>query len=240
MSDETGKPSFFRRKSTYLVGIPVIVLLALVGGPFVYINFIRDDAPPPLSLDDATSSTARGSASTAPATLDGTWTVTDGTTVGYRVQEVLFGQSATAAGRTSDVTGQLTLTGTTVPAATFTVDMTTVKSDQSNRDNQFQGRIMDTARFPTATFTLSEPIVLDALPKDRREVTARATGDLTLHGTEKSVTFPLKAVRNGGTITVNGTIPINFPDWGIPNPSGGPASVGDDGELEFLVAFTKQ
>jgi len=236
---EAPKRPFFRRKSTYLIGIPVILVLLFVGGPFVYINFIEGDAPPPLRLSDATSSTRKG-ATTEPATLDGTWNVAPGTEVGYRVKEILFGQSNEAAGRTSDVTGSLTLAGPTVSAASFTADMKTVKSNEGVRDDQFRSRIMNTSQFPTATFTLTKPIRLAAIPADGKEITADATGDLMLHGTTKSVTFPVKALRQGSTISVNGSIPINFPDWGIPNPSGGPASVGDNGEMEFLIVFAKQ
>ena len=44
--------------------------------------------------------------------------------VGYRVPEVLFGQSTEAAGRTTRVTGTMTIDGTTVEDATFTADLT--------------------------------------------------------------------------------------------------------------------
>lgn len=33
------------------------------------------------------------------------------------------------------------------------------------------------------------------------------------------------------------TIPITFADYGIDNPSAGPAQVGDEGELEFLLVL---
>jgi len=36
--------------------------------------------------------------------VSGAWTVTTGSQAGYRVQEILFGQSHTAVGRTSKVT----------------------------------------------------------------------------------------------------------------------------------------
>jgi hypothetical protein len=43
------------------------------------------------------------------------------------------------------------------------------------------------------------------------------------------VTFDVKALRNGATVQVNGSIPVVFADWGIPSPSFGPAEVGDHG-----------
>ena len=47
----------------------------------------------------------------------------------------------------------MTLDGAIVTDASFTVDMTTVTSDESRRDAQFDGRIMETSVYPTATFT---------------------------------------------------------------------------------------
>ena len=120
----------------------------------------------------------------------------------------------------------------------FSVDLTQVKSDQSERDNQFQGRIMDTSSFPTATFALTKPIALGTLPASGATITATATGNLTMHGTTKSVTFAVQARRNGSTMQVAGSIPITFADWGIDNPSGGPATTGSTGTLSLLLDLT--
>ena len=126
-----------------------------------------------------------------------------------------------------------------VSAVDLTVDMASVSSDRSQRDGQFRGRIMDVSTYPTATFKLSSPIKLPSVPSDNTVVNVNATGELTLHGTTKTVTVAIKAQRSGASVNVNGSIPIHFPDYNIDNPSGGPASVGDDGELEFLVVFAK-
>ena len=230
----------FRRKSTYLIGVPVLLVLAFVGGPFVYIHFVEGPAPKRLSFATATpSSTSVTGPSTATSGVDGTWNLVSDSTVGYRVPEVLFGQSTTAVGRTHSVTGSITITGTTVPSATFTADMTTVSSDRSGRDNQFQHRVMDTSTYPTATFTLTKPIALPGIPANLVQINTSAVGDLTLHGTKRSVTFTLTTRRNGGNVEVNGTIPIKFADYNIPNPSFGPARTEDHGELEFLLVFSR-
>ena len=44
--------------------------------------------------------------------------------------------------------------------ASFSVPMDTIHSDKSQRDAQFDGRIMDVAQYPTGTFTLTSPIDL--------------------------------------------------------------------------------
>ena len=98
---------------------------------------------------------------------------------------------------------------------------------------------MNTSQFPTATFALTSPIELTSVPANLVEINAKAAGKLTLHGTTKEITIDLKARRNGANLEINGTVPITFSDYGISNPSGGPASVGDSGEMEFLIILTR-
>ncbi len=164
-----------------VVGIVVLVS----AGTWLYINVIREPPAERLTLDaaEATGTPATvppASASSAPASsagaagIDGTWTVSDGSQAGYRVAEILNGQSTEAVGRSSVVTGQLTIGGTQATAAMLTVDMTTVTSDESRRDGQFRGRIMDVASHPTSTFTLTSPIDFREVPADGARLTAEA------------------------------------------------------------------
>jgi polyisoprenoid-binding protein YceI len=225
----------------WLIAVPVVLVVLVVGGTWVYINVIKDDAPERLSLDDATSddSTPAGDSSGGEVDVDGEWTVAAGSETGYRVDEILFGQSTEAVGRTESVTGSLTIDGTEVSDGSFEVDMTSVTSDESRRDGQFNDRIMETSTFPTAELVLTEPIDLGEVPADGERVSVQATGDLTLHGVTQSVTFDLEAQLDGDTFAVQGTIPVTFADYEIDNPSGGPAQVGDEGELEVLLVFEK-
>lgn len=65
----------------------------------------------------------------------------------------------------------------------------------------------------------------------------QAVGQLTIHGVTKEVTVDLTAQRGGDEIQVSGSIPLVFAEWGIPNPSFGPATTEDHGLLEFLLTF---
>jgi polyisoprenoid-binding protein YceI len=232
-------PSFLRRFRVP-IAIAAVVLLAVTAGPFIYINFIKAEPAERLSLDDVETTTTEGDG-TEPAAegIDGAWATTDQSRVQYRVPETLFGQSTEATGVADGITGTVEISGTTVSTVDVEVDMTTFESDESNRDGQFQGRIMETSVFPTATFTLTEPIDLGAVPADGEEITVEARGDLTMHGVTQSITFELTAKLTGDTFAVNATIPITFTDYGIDDPSGGPASVGTDGELELLLVFSR-
>ncbi len=99
---------------------------------------------------------------------------------------------------------------------------------------------MDTARYPTASFDLADPIDLGPVPDDGATAHYTATGTLTLHGTVRAVTIPLTASRTGDVIDVQGIASIEFADYGIGNPSLGPAHVGDAGQLEFLLHLAPQ
>ena len=231
-----------------LIGGGAVIVL-VVAGPFVYFNFIQDDAPDEFSLDDvqtdATTPTTTASTDTTAAAGRGRRSTARGRSppaveAGYRATEVLFGQTGDAAGRTSDVTGSFDIAGTTVEKGSFSVALANVSSGQSLRDNQFQGRIMDVATYPTVEFALTEPIELDTVPATGTQITASATGDLTIKATTKSVTFDVNATRTeNGQIAVQGSIPITWDEWGIGAPSGGPAQVEDSGEIEFLLVFER-
>jgi polyisoprenoid-binding protein YceI len=221
-----------------LVTAAVALIVLVVGGSWFYMKVLeKPDAKLTLNSTTATTS-ASASASSDDGTTDGTWKASHDSIVGYRVKETLFGASNTATGRTSSVTGSIAINGTTVSDGSFTVDMNSVASDKSQRDGQFRGRIMNTSQFPTAAFKLTSPIALSSVDMNK-QIQATATGNLTLHGVTKQVTFDVTAERVTGQIKVNGTIPVHFSDYSINNPSGGPAQVGDDGTLEFTLAFTR-
>lgn len=225
-------PRWLRRA---VVGV-VAVLVVVVGGPFVYFHFLEGKTPAKLSVESVSTSTLAPGQKAAP--LAGTWKVGSGSTVDYRVKETLFDQSHTAVGGTKSVTGSMTIAATFVTTASFSVDMTTITStgvQHGTRDDQFQNRIMDTADFSTATFVLTSPIKLGTPPKDGVLTHYSATGKLTLHGTTKTVTIPLTARRTANVMVVQGLTPITFSDYNINDPSGGPASVGNAGQLEFLL-----
>jgi polyisoprenoid-binding protein YceI len=226
-----------------LVGAVVVIVLVAFLGPYVYIHFIEGPTPAKLELPKSstatTSSTSRGSSSTS-SSIDGTWNVGTGSMAGYRVQEVLIGQNATAVGRTSKIWGSMTIASSKVTKATFTVDMASVVSDQSERNARFEGPIMDVSQYPTASLTLSSPIDLGTIPADGAAAHYSAVGDLDMHGVTKSVSFSVTAERVGSDIDVLADIPITFSEWNIANPSiGGFVTTANSGTLEVLLHLTQ-
>ena len=266
MSDDrpTPKPKPKRRKWRWIAGFVVFAaLFGAVGIPYIYIHFINKPAPK-LSFEQrdkelaaaaataassdisaavvaSTDTTAASTSAAAASTdsVDGTWNIVSPSTAGYRVKEVLNGQSTEAVGRTSGVEGTVTIGGTSVTAVDLSVDMTTLASNESRRDDAFRGRIMNTEEFPVALFSLTEPIVLGAIPDVGATATATAKGALTMHGVEKAVEVAVTARRSASTIEVLGTIPIAFADYGVANPSIGFVKTADTGVIEFLLTLGK-
>jgi polyisoprenoid-binding protein YceI len=235
-------------------GVAVIAaaLVLVVGGTWVYLNLIRDEPPPPLALEATTTTTtedpgepAEGTTTSSTATaqahddVSGTWVPTSESVVGYRVGEVLFGQRAEGVGRTNGVDGRLVIDETTVTSAEFVADMATVTSDDSRRDNQFRGRIMDVATHPDATIRLVDPIELGGVPPDGEVIEVSAMIELTLRGSTRAVPVDVRARRNGPLIEINGSIQVVFEEWGIPNPSTVGITTDDEGDLEFLLVLAR-
>ncbi|HSL59155.1 MAG TPA: YceI family protein [Acidimicrobiales bacterium] len=246
-----------RRLLLWAVGAVAAVALLVVGGTWIYINVIRDDAPDRLTFtdDEAPTTTAAGDAApatTAPPTTappatapsasgdpTGTWAPGPGSVAGYRVAEILFGQSVEAVGRTEELAGSVEIDGTTIAAAEIVVDLASVESDDGRRDNQFRGRIMDVATFPTATFRLTGPVDVGEVPSGDDEITVEAAGELTLRDVTRPVVATLQARLVDDTIEVLAEIPVVFSDHDIPAPSVPGIDVEDDGLIEVRLVLVR-
>jgi polyisoprenoid-binding protein YceI len=241
----------------WIAVLATIVVLTGAAGSVWYFVF-RDDSPAGVSLRRAAATLDAADADDADADrgtgasgdLAGTWTVdksvgrfSDFTSsfVGFRVQEQLVGIGAkTAVGRTPSVTGTIVLDGTTLTSAEFEVDMTTLRTDDSRRDDAIRRQGIETSRFPKAGFVLTRPVQLSALPGANQKITVEATGDLTLHGVTRTITLPLEAQHTGDVIAVVGTIDVEFADYDITKPTAASVlSVEDRGVIELQLFFTK-
>ncbi len=230
----------------------VVVVLAAVG---LWYLFVRVAAPPSVSLTAAVNATPPAAAvnATPPAAaglidatkdgLDGSWQVVMGgdSFVGYRVKEELaqFGIQ-TVVGRTTAITGSLDLDGTTISAVTVEADVTQLKSDDFRRDRSLGRQGLETGKFPTATFVLNEPIVLDAVPKEGVPIIVDIIGALTLHGVTRNVGIELEGQLANGRVVVVGSTVIEFADYDMETPSARIVlSIEDHGVMEFQLIFER-
>jgi polyisoprenoid-binding protein YceI len=244
-----------RSARTIWVAAGAVVVLgaaALAGWWFL----IRDDAPPEADIDaagetlDEAATPGTGDASSDGAAVDGTWIVDSsvgsfadfsGTWAGYRFEEELVGIGGnTAVGRTPDVSGTMTVADGAVTAVDVEVDLTTLDSDSDRRDGALRSRGLESDRFPTATFGLTDPVPLPAGLTDGERAAVTATGELTIHGVTNEAAIELQAELQGDNAVVVGSAPIALADYGIDPPTGlSVLSISDDGTFEFQLFFSK-
>jgi polyisoprenoid-binding protein YceI len=240
------------------------VAAVAVGGFIAYDQVLRGDSVAALALPSASPTSDAGSvptlapassepsagSSTQPSTdgaVAGEWTVGAGSVAGYRVRERLANLPAEsdAVGRTEDVSGAITIEGDSgaaqLTAGTLTVDTTTIQSDEGRRDNRLRNEGLQTDQFPTATFTVTQPVEVPATALAGTPTDLTLIGDLTLHGVTKSVEIPAQAQLTDGKIQVAGSLTFPLSDFDIspPNVGGFILSIADEGALEFLVSFEK-
>ncbi|HEY2704030.1 MAG TPA: YceI family protein [Candidatus Dormibacteraeota bacterium] len=217
------------------VGIAYGAFAILAGG----------SSPAALSLNSSTS----GSQSPAPPAIGhiaGSWTVGPGSVAGYRVHEKLavLPAPSDAVGRTSNITGQATVTQTgtthTVTAASFTVQVNTLASDRAMRDQRVHTLGLQTDTYPTAAFQLAQPVTLPADAGSGAVVKVTATGPLTMHGVTRTVSIPLSVRLSGSTFEVVGAISFPWSEFGMSAPNfGNFVTVADTATMEMDLKFTR-
>ena len=219
-----------RRLRIALLAAAALAVLA-VGGGFAFFALTGDDAPPPPTLSGAPAavgSSEGGAERWRPLSGQGTF-------VGYRVDEEYLGVGVrTAVGRTSAVTGTVTVDGGSIVAADLSADMRKVRSDQARRDDTLRYRGIETDRYPTARFTLTAPVALAARER-------HAQGTLTLHGRRAAIDVSVRGQRvAGGRLELVGSAPIAFARFAIEPPSvAGIVTVRDHGVLEFHLVLAR-
>ena len=214
----------------------------------------------PAAGDDSAGSGADGGgddASDSPSGADdalsavaGTWTVdtaigdfdyeqATGSFAGFRVDEVLTIGEVTAVGRTGEVSGFIRLGAGVLEAAEITVDMSTITTDRSLRDNRTR-QALGTDQHPNAVFVLTEPVALPADAADGAAFSLEAAGDLTVKGVTNPAVFALEAQLVDDVIAVVGSTAVRFDDYGVQAPSAPiVVSVEDHGVIEFQLLFTR-
>lgn len=240
------------------LAVAIIAVVAVLVWWFV----IRDDSPPPVSLGEAVSTveeeatatpspspaatataTATAAATSEPAAdapgLDGTWTLAEGREnfVGYRVEEELatIGYKE-AVGRSPTIEAAITIAGGRLTGVTVTADLRDLKSDDSRRDGALRNQALESNRFPTATFELTEPVDVPEGLAAGEPISIEANGTLTLHGVTRAVTIPIEAELANGVLVVVGAIPILFADYDIAQPrSPILVSIEDNGVMELQL-----
>ena len=234
-----------------LIATPIIIVAIVAAGVGYWWFFVREThdlvtSAPEIPADlRATPGSAAGATSAS-----GTLTfqiVSDRSEASYYADEQLASLPIpdTAKGTTKSITGEFRVTanGDLDPSmpATFTVDVTTLKSDKDMRDRRVQNLGLETSKYPRATFTATKVTGWDPNAPAGQEQDIQITGMMDLHGVQKEVTWDTKAKRDANVITATAHLPMKYADFNIPQLNiGGFVSVQDDVTLEVVVVAQQQ
>jgi len=236
-----------------LAGAAALALVVLAAGAAGYTYFFSGlrTTPKPLAL---ATPTPGASASAAPAGSDvaGSWKVASGSQAEWRVTEVFAGTSLPhqAVGRTSGVTGSLTVEGSGASLSatnfSFTADLSQLASvdqvigrDVSQRD-QLVRRALSVSSNPDATFQSSQAVTLPAGFTDGQQVQLTVPGRLTIHGVTRDVSVTVTQLQlSGSQVQAAGTIQTTMSTFNIQPPSAPFVTVDQNVTIGFLITFAK-
>ncbi len=246
-----------RRRIWYLSVLVPILLLPACGGSSGTATTAASSSSASTSSTAATtttagaSTTAEGSAAsnaTIGSTSSGsgvTFTLDQSQSQAlYKARETLanIGSPSEAVGKTSQVTGTITFKadGTIDPAASkITIDLSTLQSDKSQRDNYIKGNTLETNKYPNAVFVPTSVKGLTWPLPTSGQTTFTLIGDLTVHGKAALTTWNVNATFapdqvNGAAVTT-----VKFEDFGMKPPKTMLViSVDDNLTLELDFVFT--
>lgn len=176
-----------------------------------------------LEIPTPTATATTTAATTAPSA--GAWTVTDKSKATIRVREQLVGVSLpsdavlTATGAKG--TFELKSDGTFASGSKITFELSTLSSDERDRDNFIKNDTLQVRQFPTAEFVPTKTSGLTLPLATSGTFTFTLTGDMTIKGKTKEVTFDVTAKRDGSDLTVTATANPSwrFGDFGMRAPS---------------------
>jgi polyisoprenoid-binding protein YceI len=210
------------RRRRALALISSSLLLAACGGS-ASLATASPSAPATIAPTAAPATSAPATAT--PSAAGAGWTVTAASKAVVSVREQLVGVSLpsdavlTATGATG--TFKPNADGTFSADSKITFDVTTLASDNRDRDNFVKMDTLQTRQFPKADFVPTKATGLTLPLATTGTFTFKLTGNLTIHGKTKEVTFDVVAKRSGGDLTATATLSpsVKFGDFGMNAPS---------------------
>jgi polyisoprenoid-binding protein YceI len=193
------------------------------------------------STGSTPSSTPSASPTTAPTAANVLrFSIDTGSSAKYVVREKLaqLPVSTDAVGTTTDITGDIFLTNNGLASgqtSSFKVDLRTLKTDEALRDRFVRDNTLQTGQFPFAEFIITGITPFPANYVEGTEASLNITGNMTIHGVTKPMTFTTKARRAGGSLTGIADVDFKMTDFNITPPDVRLAKSEDGVHLQVVV-----
>lgn len=137
----------------------------------------------------------------------------------YTVEETFVGRTGfnKAIGTTSAFEGALDLKDGLITGGTVKVDLRTLKSDSGQRDSTLMRQFLESNQYPFATFVISG--MEGGALKEGAKSAIVLKGKMTIHDTEKELSFKGEGELTGGSVKLNLTASFNMSEFGITVPN---------------------
>lgn len=156
--------------------------------------------------------------------------------IGFKIRHLV----AKSSGRFTKYEGAITVDAKDMAKSKVevTIDATSINTDNEARDKHLRSAdFFDVEKYPAITF---KSTAVKEVEKGKLQV----TGDLTMHGVTKSITFPItnagtRAGMKPGSVVagfIDGALKINRNDFGIKTY---PGVLGDDVEISLDIEAGK-
>jgi polyisoprenoid-binding protein YceI len=228
----TRRRPWWQRPWWHWAGAVVVLAVVAVAAASVWF-IVSPAAPAALTLPRTPPAAPAGPVS-------GTWGVAPGSLAGFRVRMSALGVGNEVVGRTGAVTGAFVIVGNWVTSARLRVRLPLVRVGDGAQPQFAQS--LRTGQYPVATFRLTEDVTLGRAFTSGAVTTRQVTGWLTMNGTACPVTFTVSGRRDGRSLEVAGSIPVEFSYWGIRGPGGAGilGSLADAGVAEFRLVLNRE
>lgn len=200
---------------------------------------------PQSSSAASVQSAASGPASAAAGGVKLTIAANAGSEMNIKMRELLAGNVAQndAIESTKTVSGIINLdpNGEVLPGSKISLDLRTLKSDRAQRDNFIKGRfVLDTAQYPTVDFVPTQVQGLGGTPPSLGEKTFKLTGNATVRGVTRPLTWDVTATFDQQGCQGQATTTFKLSDFGMSPPKAGPVvQVEDAGSLLMKFQATR-
>jgi polyisoprenoid-binding protein YceI len=171
--------------------------------------------------------------------------IMDGSSASYSVTEQFVGIDFPndAVGTSTTVAGTLVIAadGSVPPGSKLTIDLRNLKSDQEQRDGFVKSRTLETDKYPFVEFVPTKIKGLPVMIPTQGQTGFELTGNMTIHGVTKEVTFQgIATFGRDSTVAGRAKTNFTFATFGLTKPAiGRLMSVDDKINLDIVFKFKR-
>jgi polyisoprenoid-binding protein YceI len=142
---------------------------------------------------------------------------------------------------TNAMQGQIVLGPDTKPtnASKIQVDLRTLKSDKTQRDNYIRQNTLQSDQFPLAEYTITGVEGWNGPLQNGQQATFRLLGTMTIHGVTKPIAFDTTATMTGDALNGTAKTSFTFEDFGMSAPKLAIVTANDKIDLVMTIVAKK-